>query len=87
MDCLIGHLLQNSLMSILIGHWVAEGAVTERNCNLQATNVFACKGGDEEKIPLELATTLIEKFSFEGQWVLDLTSSNGELNLTSICRR
>ncbi|XP_015747973.1 PREDICTED: uncharacterized protein LOC107327744 [Acropora digitifera] len=65
---------------MFIGHWVAEGQVTGRSCNLEegnASNVFPCKGGDASRIPVELAATLIAKFSFEGQWVLDLTSSNG----------
>ena len=83
MNCFIGHLLQNSLTPLLIGHWVAEGQVTARSCNFldaNASNVFLCKGGDEGKIPLELAATIMKKFSFEGQWVLDLTCSNGELS-------
>jgi len=75
-----GHLLQNSLTPLLIGHWVAEGQVTGRCCQLQntnASNVFPCEGVDTGRIPVELVATIIEKFSFEGQWVLDLTNTVG----------
>jgi len=80
-NCLTGHLLENSLTPLLIGHWVAEGQVTGRCCQLQntnASNVFPCKGVDTGRILVELVATIIEKFSFEGQWVLDLTNTVGK---------
>jgi len=30
------------------------------------------------RIPVELVATIIEKFSFESQWVLDLTNTIGK---------
>ena len=30
------------------------------------------------RIPVELVATIIEQFSFEGQWVLDLTNAIGK---------
>lgn len=86
--CLTGHLLQNSLTPLLIGHWVAEGQVTGRCCQLQnvnASNVFSCKGVDTGRIPVELVATIVEKFSFEGQYVLDLTNSIGKSHCESEC--
>ncbi|XP_020608741.1 uncharacterized protein LOC110047340 [Orbicella faveolata] len=67
-------------MLLLIGHWVAEGQVTGGCCQLQnanASNVFSCIGVDKGRIPVELVATIIEKFSFEGQWVLNLTNAIG----------
>ena len=83
MNCLTGHLLQNSLTPLLIGHWVAEGQrqVTGRCYQLQntnASNVFPCEGVDTGRIPMELVATITEKFSFDGQWVLDLTNTVGK---------
>jgi len=68
-------------MLLLIGHWVAEGQVTGGCCQLQnanASNVFSCIGVDKGRIPVELVATIIEKFSFEGQWVLNLTNAIGK---------
>lgn len=92
MICLPGHLLKNSLKPLVIGHWASSGVIDEGCCNLQgenASNVFPCKGISSEPaiIPVELAATIIRMFSFEGQWVLDLTRSNGEFNYLPIYPR
>nr|KAJ7387581.1 hypothetical protein OS493_000915 [Desmophyllum pertusum] len=76
-----GHLLQNSLTTMLIGHWASNNIIDAESCNLlgkNASNVFSCKGSYERgnDLPVELISLLMDRFSFEGQWVLDLTKSN-----------
>jgi len=39
---------------------------------------FSRKGVDMGRIPVELVATIIEKFSFKGQSVLDLTNAIGK---------
>lgn len=74
-----GFLLHNSLKPILIGHWVSSGIVDEGSCNFStnASNVFPSKGESADIIPVGIASALVRMFSFEGQWILDLTRSSG----------
>ena len=80
-----GHLLQNSLMEILICHWTASNVVGPECSNLveDASNVFACPGVDDGAVtttlPADLIKTVVKRFSFEGNWVLDLTRSKGTI--------
>ena len=78
-----GHLLQNSLTEILICHWTASNVVGPESSNLgeDASNVFACLGVDNgavtSTLPADLVSEIIKRFSFEGNWILDLTRSKG----------
>jgi len=78
-----GHLLQNSLTEILICHWTASNVVGPECSNLveDASNVFACPGVDDRAVtytlPADLISAIIKRFSFEGNWILDLTRSKG----------
>jgi len=46
-----------------------------------ASNVFACPGVDDRAVtytlPADLISAIIKRFSFEGNWILDLTRSKG----------
>jgi len=79
----IDHLLQNSLRDIAILNWAANNIIGPECCNLgdDASNVFACPAthDGQELLPVDLTSTLIQKFSFPGQWILDLSKSKGML--------
>lgn len=65
----------NSLRPLLVGHWSVKSEASEQAFNLEgksAPNVFSAK--DER----ELIEVLIDRFSFPGQWVLDVSNSNGK---------
>ena len=77
------HLLQNSLRDIAVFHWAASDTIGQESFNLgdDASNVFACPAthDGQELLPVDLTSTIIEKFSFPGQWILDLSKSKGML--------
>jgi len=77
------HLLQNSLRDIAILNWAANNTIGPECGNLgdDASNVFACPATHDvqELLPVDLTSTLIQKFSFPGQWILDLSKSKGML--------
>ena len=77
------HLLQNSLRDIAILNWAANNTIGPECCNLgaDASNVFACPAthDGQELLPVDLTSTPIQKFSFPGEWILDLSKSKGML--------
>lgn len=77
------HLLQNSLRDIAILYWAANNTIIPECCNIgdDASNVFACLAthDGQELLPMDLTSTLIQKVSFPGQWILVLTKSKGML--------
>ncbi|KAJ7387570.1 hypothetical protein OS493_000904 [Desmophyllum pertusum] len=65
-----GHLLQNSLTTMLIGHWTSNNIIDAESCNLlgkNASNVFSCKGSFERgnDLPVKHISLLMDCFSFE----------------------
>lgn len=81
-----GKWLQNSSTDKLICHWMASNIIGPECSNLveAASNVFACPGLDDgavtSTLPADLVSTIIKRFTFEGNWILDLIRSKGSFS-------
>lgn len=81
-----GKWLQNSSTDKLICHWMVSNIIGPECSNLvdAASNVFACPGLDDgavtSTLPADLVSTIIKRFSFEGNWILDLIRSKGSFS-------
>lgn len=73
-NLLTDHLLVNSLIPLLVGHWSINDEA--KQCyNLEGKSASNVIPGKDLQ---ELVAILIDRFSFPGQWVLDSSKSNGK---------
>lgn len=79
--------MKNSLQPILFGHWAKDGAMSEKHCHFSkdecCNNTFCFEETAESLLPKSLIMHILKHFSYEGQWVLDLTESKGNSNNSS----
>lgn len=77
--------MSNSVQHIRIGHWSKDGEITEGHCHFteeeDASNAFCFEEEKGKRVPTALIGHIVQHFSYEGQWVLDLTFSKGNFTL------
>ncbi|KXJ07828.1 hypothetical protein AC249_AIPGENE13527 [Exaiptasia diaphana] len=74
-----GQMMVNCVKTISISHWSKDNTLSDANCHFKAgesgSNAFCFEEEREGRLPKSLSTHIIKHFSYEGQWVLDLTQS------------
>ena len=78
----LGKMMKNSVHPIIIGYWNKGGNTDAVHCHFDegenASNAFCIEREKERPLPKDLLAHIIKHFTFEYQWVLDITNSKGE---------
>ena len=75
----LGPVLENCLHHVFIGQWCRTGTLPEDTCCLaDATNVYQAASAGDGVLPATLLPQFAMQYSFQDNWVLDMSNSKGE---------